>query len=42
MRLHTRCPSIYNTQEAEPQSDPAHIIFILKDPHRFPYLLIRC
>ena len=25
MRQHTRCPSVYTTQEAEPHSNPAHI-----------------
>ena len=26
-----RCPSIYTTQEAEPQSDPAHITLVCND-----------
>ena len=30
-----RCPSIYTTQEAEPQSDPAHITLVCKYHQRF-------
>ena len=30
-----RCPSIYTTQEAEPQSDPAHITLVCKYPQRY-------
>ena len=37
-----RCPSIYTTQEAEPQSDPAHITLLCKDHQRFFDILICC
>ena len=30
-----RCPSIYTTQEAEPQSDPAHITLVCKYHQRY-------
>ena len=30
-----RCPSFYTTQEAEPQSDPAHITLVCKYHQRF-------
>ena len=30
-----RCPSIYTTQEAEPQSDPAHITLVCRYHQRF-------
>ena len=30
-----RCPSIYTAQEAEPQSDPAHITLVCKYQQRF-------
>ena len=30
-----RCPSIYTTQEAQPQSDPAHITLVCKYHQRY-------